>query len=114
MEKHNMSEALSAVTDESFESTVLESSVPTLVDFWATWCAPCKQIAPILDSVAGEYQGKVNFVKMDVSENKNTPMKYNIRGIPTLILFKDGQAVATHVGGDLSKSSLSSFIDGNI
>jgi len=109
-----MSEALVAVTDESFESDVLQSELPTLVDFWATWCGPCKQIAPLLDSAAAEYKGKVNFVKVDVSDNKSTAAKYNVRGIPTLVLFKDGNPVATHVGADLSKSSLSSFIDGNI
>lgn len=114
MELSHMSEALNAVTDDSFESTVLQSEVPTLVDFWATWCAPCRQLAPILDSVAAEYKGKVNFVKLDVSDNRSTPMKYNVRGIPTLILFKDGKPVATHVGADLSKTTLSSFIDGNL
>lgn len=109
-----MSEELSAVTDDSFESTVLQAGTPTLVDFWAPWCAPCRRIAPLLDSVAKEYEGKVNFVKINVSDNQDTPSKYNVRGIPTLILFNNGEAVATHVGGDLSKSSLASFIDSNL
>lgn len=109
-----MSEMLPAVTDDSFESQVLQSKLPTLVDFWATWCGPCRQIAPLLDGAAAEFKDKVNFLKMDVSDNKSTPVKYNIRGIPTLILFKDGKAVATHVGGDLSKSSLAAFINANL
>lgn len=109
-----MSDALTAVTDDSFESIVLQAELPTIVDFWATWCAPCRQIAPIFESLATEYKGKVNFVKLDVSDNKNIPMRYNIRGIPTLILFNDGKPVATHIGADLSKTSLSSFIDGNL
>ncbi len=109
-----MSEALEAVTDDMFESTVLDSNIPVLVDFWATWCGPCKRIAPVLDSVAPEYTGKVKFVKIEVSDNQMTPAKYNVRGIPTLILFKDGKPIATHVGGDLSKTSLMSFIDNNL
>jgi len=109
-----MSEMLEAVTDEAFESAVLESKTPILVDFWAAWCGPCRQIAPIVDSVATDYQGKVKFMKMDVSDNKLIPIKYNIRGIPTLMLFKDGKAIATHVGGDLSKSSLAAFIENSL
>lgn len=109
-----MSEELAAVTDDSFESKVLQANLPTLVDFWAPWCGPCRRIAPLLDSVAKEYAGKVNFVKINVSEHQETPSRYNVRGIPTLILFNNGEAVATHVGGDLSKASLSSFIDSNI
>ncbi len=102
-----MSEELTAVTDDTFESLVLNASLPTLVDFWAAWCAPCKRIAPVLDAVAKEYTGKVNFVKLNVSDNQTTPTKYNVRGIPTLILFNNGEAIATHVGGDLTKSSFS-------
>ncbi|HSX19850.1 MAG TPA: thioredoxin [Gammaproteobacteria bacterium] len=109
-----MSDELTTVTDDSFESSVLQASLPTLVDFWAPWCAPCRRIAPVVEGVAKEYTGKVNFVKINVSDNQETPSKYNVRGIPTLILFMNGKAVATHVGGDLSKSSLASFIDSNI
>lgn len=109
-----MSELIAAVTDDSFESVVLQASLPTLVDFWATWCGPCRRIAPLIDSMAKEYEGKVNFVKIDVSDNQTIPAKYNVRGIPTLMLFHDGKAVATHVGGDLTKSSLASFIDSNL
>lgn len=109
-----MSEIISAVTDDSFESIVLQADLPTLVDFWAPWCAPCKRIAPLLDSMVKDYEGKVNFVKIDVSDNQNIPSKYNVRGIPTLMLFQNGNAIATHVGGDLSKSSLASFIDTNL
>lgn len=109
-----MSEKIAAVTDDSFESVVLQANLPTLVDFWAPWCAPCKRIAPLLDSVVEEYAGKVNLVKIDVSDNQNIPAKYNVRGIPTLMIFQDGKAVATHVGGDLSKSSLTAFIDNSL
>ena len=108
-----MSERIIAVTDESFEQEVLHSGIPVLVDFWAEWCGPCKMIAPILDEIASEYTGKVKFVKLDIDENTQTPMKYNVRGIPTLILFKDGNVDATKVGA-LSKSQLSAFIDSNL
>lgn len=109
-----MSKELASVTDDSFESEVLQASIPTLVDFWAEWCAPCRRIAPLLDSVSKEYEGKVKFVKINVSDNQVIPSKYNVRGIPTLMLFNNSEAVATHVGGDLSKSSLASFIDSNL
>lgn len=109
-----MSEAVMDVTDDNFESVVLQAETPTLVDFWAPWCAPCRRIAPIVEGVAAEYVGKVNFVKLNVSDNQNIPSKYNIRGIPTLMLFNNGEPIATHVGGDLSKSTLASFIDDNV
>jgi thioredoxin 1 len=109
-----MSENVVDVTDDSFETVVLQAQIPTLVDFWAPWCAPCRRIAPVIDSVATEYTGKANFVKINVSDNPNIPAKYNVRGIPTLILFNNGEPVATHVGGDLSKSSLAAFIDDNL
>jgi thioredoxin 1 len=101
---------LSAITDHSFEQDVIQSSVPVLVDFWAAWCGPCKAIGPMLEDVAGSYAGKIKVVKMDVDQNTETPPKFGVRGIPTLILFKDGQAVATQVGL-LSKPELMRFID---
>jgi thioredoxin 1 len=89
---------------------VLESKTPVLVDFWAEWCGPCKMIAPILDDVASAYQGKVQIAKVNVDENRDVPAKFGIRGIPTLILFKDGQVAATKVGA-LTKAQLTAFID---
>lgn len=104
---------ISAISDSSFENDVVESKSPVLVDFWAQWCGPCKAIAPILDELSQKYVGKVKFVKMDVDQNPATPPKFGVRGIPTLILFKDGQVVATQVGM-LSKAELTSFLDGHI
>ena len=104
---------LTAVTDTSFENEVIESGTPVLVDFWAQWCGPCKAIAPLLDDLAQKYNGKVKIVKLDVDSNPATPPKFGVRGIPTLILFKDGQVKATQVGL-LSKNELISFIDTNI
>ena len=101
------------VSDDSFESDVLNSEVPVLVDYWAEWCGPCKMIAPILDEVSSEYSEKIRIAKLDVDQNQATSAKYGIRGIPTLMLFKEGNIVATHVGG-LTKSQLTAFIDTNV
>ena len=98
------------VTDATFETEVLQSTQPVLVDYWAEWCGPCKMIAPILDEVAGTYEGKLQVAKMNVVENRDIPAKFGIRGIPTLMLFKDGQLAATKVGA-LSKAQLTEFID---
>ena len=107
------SDLIKHVSDSSFESDVLKSSTPVLVDYWAEWCGPCKMIAPILDEVAGEYQGRVQIAKMNVDENREVPAKFGISGIPTLMLFKDGQLAATKVGA-LSKSQLSAFLSENL
>ncbi|MCG8315668.1 MAG: thioredoxin TrxA [Pseudomonadales bacterium] len=101
------------VTDSSFDNEVLQSDNPVLVDYWAEWCGPCKMIAPILDEIAGEYEGKLKIAKLNIDENGETPPKYGIRGIPTLMLFKNGNVEATKVGA-LSKSQLTAFIDSNI
>lgn len=98
------------VTDATFETDVLKSAQPILVDYWAEWCGPCKMIAPILDEVSTAYAGKLNIAKMNVDENREIPAKFGIRGIPTLMLFKDGQLAATKVGA-LSKAQLIAFID---
>jgi thioredoxin 1 len=108
-----MSENIQHVTDGSFESEVLHSPTPVLVDYWAEWCGPCKMIAPILDEVAKEYTGRLKVAKINIDENQETPKKYGVRGIPTLILFKNGNVEATKIGA-LSKSQLSAFIDSNI
>ena len=104
------SDLIKHVSDASFDQDVLKSSTPVLVDFWAEWCGPCKMIAPILDDVANGYQGKLQIAKMNVDENRDIPAKFGIRGIPTLMLFKDGQLAATKVGA-LSKAQLTEFID---
>ena len=101
------------VSDESFEQDVLKAAKPVLVDYWAAWCGPCRMIAPILDEVSGEYHERLTVAKLDVDENQGTSMKYGIRGVPTLMLFKDGNVVATHVGA-LTKSQLTAFIDSNL
>ena len=102
-----------AVSDSSFEADVLKSSLPVLVDFWAEWCGPCKMLAPILESVVDDYAGKVKIVKLNVDENPETAPKFGIRGIPTLILFKNGEVVTTKVGA-LSKPQLTDFLDGQL
>ena len=108
-----MSENIKHVTDSSFEMDVLKSDKPVLVDFWAEWCGPCKMIGPILEEVAKEYEGKILIAKIDVDANQAVPAKFNIRGIPTLILFKNGVPAAQKVGA-LAKGQLTSFIDSNI
>ncbi len=108
-----MNDKILELSDDNFEGEVLKSSTPVLVDFWAEWCGPCKTIAPILDDIAEEYSERLKVGKLDIDSNKDTPAKYGIRGIPTLLLFKDGQVEATKVGA-LSKSQLTAFLDQNI
>ena len=108
-----MNQGIVSVTDDSFEDEVLHSSDPVLVDYWAEWCGPCKMIAPVLEEIAKEYGGKIKIAKLNVDENPATPPKYGVRGIPTLMLFKNGSVEATKVGA-VSKSQLSAFLDGNL
>lgn len=108
-----MSEKIAIVSDDSFEQDVINADTPVLVDFWAEWCNPCKTIAPILDEIASSYEGKLKVAKINIDENANTPAKYNVRGIPTLMLFKNGELEATKVG-TVSKSQLSAFLDTNL
>jgi len=108
-----MSADIISVTDSSFEQDVLKSSSPVLVDYWAEWCGPCKMIAPVLEEIAREYGGRVKIAKLNIDENPATPPKYGIRGIPTLMLFKNGGVDATKVGA-VSKSQLSAFLDGHL
>ncbi len=108
-----MSDNVVHVTDQSFETDVLNSDVPVLVDYWAEWCGPCKAIAPTIDEIAKQYAGKLRVAKLNIDENPSTPPKYGIRGIPTLMLFKGGNVEATKVGA-LSKSQLAAFIDSNL
>ena len=108
-----MSDSIVHVTDASFEEQVLKSTLPVLVDYWAEWCGPCKMIAPILDDIAREYAGKLKVAKVNIDDNQATPAKFGIRGIPTLMLFKNGNVEATKVGA-LSKSQLTAFVDSNL
>ena len=108
-----MSDNIHHVTDSSWDADVLEADGPVLVDYWAEWCGPCKMIAPSLEEIAGEYSEKLKVCKIDIDSNEGTPPKYGIRGIPTLMLFRDGQVEATKVGA-LSKSQLAAFLDSNI
>jgi thioredoxin 1 len=108
-----MSELIVHITDDSFESDVLQSGQPVLIDYWAEWCGPCKMIAPVLDEIAKEYDGRLKVAKLNIDENPNTPPRYGIRGIPTLMLFKSGEVEATKVGA-VSKSQLVAFIDSNL
>ena len=108
-----MSEAIKHITDDSFDSDVVKSTKPVLLDFWAEWCGPCKMIAPILEEVAKEYGDKIQIAKMNVDENRDIPSKFGIRGIPTLILFKNGEIAAQKVGA-LAKSQLTAFLDSHL
>nr|WP_314575862.1 thioredoxin TrxA [uncultured Pseudomonas sp.] len=107
------SDLIKHVSDASFEADVLKASGPVLVDYWAEWCGPCKMIAPVLDDIAGTYEGKLTIAKLNIDENQETPAKHGVRGIPTLMLFKDGEVAATKVGA-LSKSQLQAFLNANI
>jgi len=108
-----MSEHIHYVTDDTFEAEVLQSPQAVLVDYWAEWCGPCKMIAPILDEIANEYAGRLKVAKVNIDDNQATPAKFGLRGIPTLMIFKNGNVEATKVGA-LSKSQLAAFIDSNL
>ena len=108
-----MSDLVLHVSDDDFDETVLKADGPVLVDYWAEWCGPCKMIAPILDAIARDYEGRLTVVKINIDDNPLTPQHYGVRGIPTLMLFKDGEVEATKVGA-LSKLELTKFIDNNI
>ena len=108
-----MSDFITNVSDASFEADVIKAEGPVLVDYWAEWCGPCKMIAPVLDEIAQTYAGKLKVCKLNIDENQETPPKYGVRGIPTLMLFKNGNVEATKVGA-LSKSQLAAFLDSNI
>ena len=108
-----MSDSVLHVTDSNFDELVLNANTPVLVDYWAEWCGPCKMIAPVLDEISQEYTGKITVAKLNIDENPATPSHYGVRGIPTLMLFKDGDIEATKVGA-LTKSHLAQFIDSNI
>lgn len=108
-----MSDSIIQVSDDSFDEEVIKSSIPVLVDYWAEWCGPCKMIAPILDEIVSDYAGKIKVAKLNIDDNTKTPPMFGIRGIPTLMIFKDGEVEATKVGA-VSKSQLTAFIDQNI
>ncbi|MDF1818948.1 MAG: thioredoxin TrxA [Immundisolibacteraceae bacterium] len=107
-----MSSGIGHVSDDTFETDVLKATKPVLVDYWAEWCGPCKMIAPVLEEICTEYGDKIDVVKLNIDENPQTPPKYGIRGIPTLMIFKNGQVEATKVGA-VTKSQLAAFIDSN-
>lgn len=111
--ENTMSEHIHYVSDATFEQEVLQAGLPVLVDYWADWCGPCKMISPVLDEVAREYAGRLKVCKLNIDENQGTPPKFGIRGIPTLMIFKNGNVEATKVGA-LSKSQLTAFVDSNI
>jgi thioredoxin 1 len=111
--RNKVSDSVLHVSDGEFNETVINANGPVLVDYWAEWCGPCKMIAPVLDAIAEEYAGKLTVVKINIDENPQTPQHYGVRGIPTLMLFKDGEVEATKVGA-LTKSELAKFIESNI
>ncbi len=102
-----------AVTDDNFEKEVMSAKLPVLLDFWAEWCGPCKMIAPVLDEIANAYEGKLIVAKINIDENSGTPQKFGVRGIPTLMLFKNGELESTKVGA-MSKSQLTAFLDSHL
>ncbi|MET4675447.1 thioredoxin 1 [Luteibacter sp. PvP120] len=106
-----VSDKITHTSDAAFQQEVLDSDTPVLLDFWAEWCGPCKSIAPLLDELAGEYEGKLKIVKINIDENQQTPRQFGVRGIPTLMLFKDGKVAGTQIGA-VGKGQLAKFIDG--
>lgn len=108
-----MSDNIVAVTDDSFETEVMNAELPVLVDFWAEWCGPCKMIAPVLDEIAQNYKGRLKVAKINIDDNSASPQKFGVRGIPTLMLFKNGELESTKVGA-ISKSQLTAFLDSHL